>query len=289
LRTEHCGERNPQSAIRNPTHNAAMKLPSSTGEGPTDHGSQITDHGSDQAATLRRLFKTPAPRVLPVIITDYISFARWFAPLAGAFARAGERTLVLDGARMQTAAAFGHGARFELAHVLAGDCTPAQALIAAAPRLVVVPAARAFNAATAGAHLEDLLRPLAASVAPRAAPDLLLLALVAAQAHLLAGLEACALLPLPPDLTALRGAINAARMARDHGDIRGFRLLFPGMPAASAASLFDRLAVPVRRRVGAHLQYAGALGTKADVAQLTRAAAGWELARLRWPVLENVS
>ncbi|HEU0202239.1 MAG TPA: hypothetical protein VFR86_17645 [Burkholderiaceae bacterium] len=266
-----------------------MKLPSPPAKEPTDHGSRIADHGSDQAATLRRLFRTPAPRVLPVIITDHISFARWFAPLAGAFARAGERTLVLDGARMQTAAAFGHRARFELAHVLAGDCAPAQALIAAAPRLVVVPAARAFNAAGAGTRLDDLLRAFAPSVAPRAAPDLLLLALVPAQAHLLAGLGACALLPLPPDLAALRGAINAARSARESGDMRGFRLLFPGMPAASAASLFDRLAVPVRRRVGAVLQYAGPLGTSADVAQLARAAAGWELARLRWPELETVS
>lgn len=243
----------------------------------------------DQAATLRRLFNKPAPRVLPVIVTDHASFARWFAPLAGALARAGERTLVLDGARMQTAAAFGHRARFELAHVLAADCAPAQALIAAAPRLVVVPAARAFSAAAAGTRVDALLRALAASVAPRAAPDLILLALLPAQAHLLAGLGAEALLPLPADLAALRGAISAARLARDDGDIRVFRLLFPGMPAPSAASLFERLAVPVRRRVGAESRYAGALGTTGDVAQLARAAAGWELARLRWPELENVS
>jgi hypothetical protein len=246
----------------------------------------------DQAATLRRLFRAPAPRVLPVLITDG-SFARWLAPLAAELAHAGERTLLLDGARMQAAAAFGQRARFDLAHVLAGDCTPAQALMTAAPRLMIVPAGRAF-AGAAGAtesplRLDEMLQPLAAELHGRAAPDLLLLALLPAHARLLRGNVSEVLLPLPATLSSLAITLKAISAARDAGEIPSFRLLFPGMPAAAAGSLFDRLVAPLKRRIGSGLQYAGALPSMRDLAQIARATAGWELARMRWPDMETVS
>jgi hypothetical protein len=224
----------------------------------------------DQAAGLRRLF-APGPRLLPVFVTARDAVTREApAQLALALARAGERTLVLDGARAQVAATLGLRARFDLAHLARGECLPAQALLDAGAGLVVAAAARAAEAARGDRAL--LLAPLAAHLHVF---DLLLLALEPTQATLARGGEA--LVVLSPQRA--RWAEQLAAL-RDGADIAAFRLLFPAMDEDAAASLCRELAAASARAIGVELRFGGVVRTARDWPRVARAAAGWELARL---------
>src|SRR5258706_8585246 len=98
---------------------------------PFDAATQAATHGSthgpaqDQAAGLRALFARPCVRVLPVIVPSEPDQTRtvWLAKLAEAFARHGERTLVLDTLRAQGGAAFRLRARHDLEHALTRQCS----------------------------------------------------------------------------------------------------------------------------------------------------------------------
>ncbi len=134
----------------------------------------------DQAATLRRLFARPTLRLLPVLLPELHCATRtsWVAKLAQAFARHGERTLVVDAARAQVAAALGLRARFDLAHAVRGECPYDATLVDAGPDLMIVPAARALQLAQAArTSLTTLLAPLDAALAARGGCDLILLLL----------------------------------------------------------------------------------------------------------------
>jgi hypothetical protein len=136
----------------------------------------------DQAATLRRLFARPTLRLLPVLLPELHCATRtsWVAKLAQAFARHGERTLVVDAARAQIAAALGLRARFDLAHAVRGECPYDATLVDAGPDLMIVPAARALQLAQAArTSLTTLLAPLEAALSARGGCDLILLLLPA--------------------------------------------------------------------------------------------------------------
>lgn len=224
---------------------------------------------NDQAAGLRRLFAV-GPRLLPVVGAREHETTVALAHLAQALARAGERTLVLDCARVQVAAALGLRARFDLAHLARGECAPARVVLDAGERLAVVAAARA--AAAARGDRGALLAPLAASLS---AFDLVVLALEATQGALAGGGEA--LLLLSPRRE--RWAQQLAAL-RDSADIAAFRLLFPAMDEGAAASLCRELAAAGARRFGIALRFGGAVRCARDWSRVARAAAGWELARL---------
>jgi flagellar biosynthesis protein FlhG len=224
---------------------------------------------NDQAAGLRRLFDV-GPRLLPVVGARDDETTVALAHLAQALARAGERTLVLDCARAQIAAALGLRARFDLAHLARGECTPAQAVLDGGAGLAVVAAARA--AACARGDRGALLAPLAGRLAVF---DLVVLALQATQCALAGGGEA--LLVLSPRRE--RWAQQFAAL-RDSGDIAAFRLLFPAMDESAAASLCRELAAASARRFGIALRYGGAVRCARDWSRVAQAAAGWELARL---------
>lgn len=240
----------------------------------------------DQAATLRRLFAVPAPRLLPVLMPDQYCATRtsWIAKLAQEFARQGQRTLVVDAARAQVAAALGLRARFDLAQALQGDCRPAAALLDAGADLTLVPAARALapllqpvaDPAAPRPALAPLLAPLAAAQQARGGVDLLLVLLPFSAARLLpAGEALVALMPAADELAqALRQLAAAAASP-------AFRLLFPGMGPAAAATLTDRLRCH-HAALGPALRCAGALQSGRDLAALARAASGWSLGRLEW-------
>lgn len=241
---------------------------------------QCSEAPADQAATLRRLFARPRARLLPVLLPadHHTPLAAWVARLARCFASAGERTLVVDAARAQVAAALGLRARFDLAHALRGECAPQRALLDAGGGLSVLPAARAL---AGGA------RPLAAALAPALAAgggcDLVLL-LAAGEVRA----RGDVLVPMTAEAACIARTLRALeRSARAAGVERAssatFRLLFLGMPAAAAATLTDGLALRLHRRGTApRLLPAGAAQGPADLEVLVRASAGWTLDEVQW-------
>lgn len=249
----------------------------------------------DQAATLRRLFARPTLRLLPVLLPELhcTTRATWVAKLAQGFARAGERTLVVDAARAQVAAALGLRARFDLAHAVRGECPYEATLVDAGADLTIVPAARALQLAQAArTSLMTLLAPLETALAARGGCDLMLLLLpvtaTAAVARLPPGDLLVPLLPHVPqigrslrELEAVASQLPKDDAPAEHAVTTVFRLLFLGMDAGSVATLTQRLALrptPARRTVA--LQSAGAVQVGRDLAGVIRAAGGWSLARM---------
>ncbi|MCX7902344.1 MAG: hypothetical protein N2483_08705 [Burkholderiaceae bacterium] len=224
----------------------------------------------DQAAGLRRLFEL-GPRLLPVLVTAReAQTAGLLVQLAQAFAGTGERTLLIDAARAQAAAALGLKARYDLLHLAQGECTLTQALLDAGEGLAVLPAARAAEAARGSRHT------LLAALAPcLPAFDLVVLAVPPALAALAAGGEA--LLPLTSERVRWPTQLAALRQAQD---IAVFRLLFLGMDESAAISLCQQLAMASERTAGLTLRFGAAVHSARDWVRVARAVTGWELLRL---------
>lgn len=256
----------------------------------------------DQAATLRRLFAQRRARVLPVLVGSARSsaLAAWLAKLATGFARNGERTLLIDAARVHVAAALGLRARFDLHHWLAGECKAHDLLLDAAPGLAVASAARAFDAAAraGGVALAAALPRLAAA----AECDLVLVLMSAAHARLLPAGSDC-VVPVVAEPGADATSDPCAALQRDLGqvrraaDIAGFRLLFLGMDRAAAATLNSRLrgmaasadsadSADSAARVAARVHFGGQAAVARDLIHIVRAAAGWHCAPLSTVALE---
>jgi len=245
---------------------------------------------------LRRLFAPPQVRLLPVLMPERHCAVRtsWVAKLAQALARGGERTLVIDAARAQIAAALGLRARFDLAQARLGDCEPAAARVDAGPQLGILPAARALQQAHArGASLVSELADLGAALAARGGCDLIVLLLpAAAAAREVAGdvlvpvvSSAAELGPTLREIEQVAGAIrrrdesDPAHPLRAAGEPRAtptFQLLFLGMDAGAAATLAHRLSTSLR----APTALAGAVQIARDLAPIAQAVGGWPLARL---------
>lgn len=250
----------------------------------------------DQAATLRRLFARPTLRLLPVLLPELhcATRASWVAKLAQGFARHGERTLVVDAARAQVAAALGLRARFDLAHAVRGECPYDATLVDAGPDLLIVPAARALQLAQATrTSLTALLAPLEAALTERGGCDLMLLLLPASATAIAARLPAGDLLvPLLPEAAQINRSLRelealAAQLLVDDGatepaETTAFRLLFLGMDSGSAATLAQRMTLrPIAARRAVALQFAGAVQVGRDLNGVIRAAGGWSLARMQ--------
>ena len=249
----------------------------------------------DQAATLRRLFARPPLRLLPVLMPAQhcALHSSWVAKLAQGFARQGERTLVVDAARAQIAAALGLRARFDLAHAWRNDCELEATLVDAGPQLAILPAARALQVAQdEGMPLAPRLAAVGSLLAARGGVDLALL-LLPAQAPLPAARlpHGDVLVPLPPTTEALtRSLREIERLARaaprtDAEDpsaaSAAFRLLFLGMDGGAAATLMHRLSVSLRHAPDAPaVGLAGAVRVARDLGSVVRAASGWSLAAL---------
>ena len=252
------------------------------------------EYSNDQAATLRRMFAGPSLRVLPVLLpeTHCATRASWIAKLAAGFARHGERTLVVDAARLHVAAALGLRARFDLVHALRGECTHEQALLDAGPNLSIVPAARALALAEeTGLSLTALLGPLQRELQARRGCDLVLLLLPGAADVAVARLpDGDILVPLLPEAPAIAQSVHEIERILARQVERAFeqpaaqpvkpafRLLFLGMDAGAAATLAEQLA----SRCSPLLRFAGAARIGRDLGDVVRAAGEWSLATMRW-------
>jgi hypothetical protein len=236
----------------------------------------------DQAATLRQLFARRSARLLPVLLPEGAHEARasWIARLAQGFAQQGERTLLVDAARLQIAAALGLRARFDLAHVLNGDCALDAALLDAGTNLAVLPAARALAQSQGAVRLLQQL-----SMLSQANVDLVLLLL---PASVCAHLPDCdVLVPLLPDaqdlnaqLATLQDADRALAQRAEVPVTGRFRLLFLAMGVGPASTLAQRLVQRINMSGSMNVEFAGSARVARDLIEVVRAAAGWSTGRL---------
>lgn len=233
----------------------------------------------DQAAGLRRLFAQRGVRVLPVLVPDAHCGARavWLTKLAEGFARHGTRTLVIDAARVQIAAALGLRARYDLAHALRGDCAADAALLDAAPGLAVLPAARAFEHALRSRTA--LARLLGDTLRARREFDLVLPLLPAAYAPLMGA--GAALVPVQPTRSDVAAALGEIRAAHELADNLEFRLLFLGIEEAGAFTLSQRMIASAALWSTAAVGFGGSALVARDLARVVRTAQTWDLAQLK--------
>jgi len=238
----------------------------------------------DQAAGLRRIFARRGVRVLPVLVPESRCESRavWVTKLAEGFARYGSRTLVIDAARVQIAAAIGVRARYDLLHALRGECQPEAVLLDAAPGLAIVPAARALeHAVHARMALEQLL---ATCLTGGRAFDLVLLLLPASFSALLPAGEV--LVPVQPTRSDVAAVLGEVRRASELADRLEFRLLFLGIEDAAAATLSRRMIASAALWSTAEVSFGGAALVARDLARVVRTVDTWDLAQLK-PQLER--
>ena len=236
-------------------------------------------HVADQAAGLRRLFAQRAVAVLPVLVPGERCESRavWLTKLAEGFARHGSRTLAIDAARVQIAAAIGLRARYDLAHAQRGECAASAVLLDAAPGLTVLPAARAFEqAARTRTPLPQLL---ASCLAARPGFDLVLLLIPAAHAALAPA--GAVLVPVQPTRNDVTAALGEIRHANELADNLEFRLLFLGIEEAAAFTLSERMTASAALWSTAAVGYGGAALVARDLARVVRTVATWDLATLK--------
>ena len=240
---------------------------------------------ADQAAGLRRIFGVAPARLAPILIHPghVASQVASIVLLAQACARSGERTLVVDCARAQIAASLGLRARFDLVHVVRGECRVEQALLDAGPNLSVVAAARA--AAETRAAPSEFLALLATLSHGARSTDLVLMIMESAQATLLRAADGQGeiIVPMPRGRDAWSDLLRTLATFDDRVDIAGFRLLFPAWDAGTAARLYSELARACRDRLGAELRFGGAARVAHDWVSVTRAMGDWDLLRLPRP------
>jgi hypothetical protein len=231
----------------------------------------------DQASGLRRLFAPSEPQWLPVLLTheqDPLD-AEWLAELARACVDQGARTLVVDAARAQVAAAFGLRVRYDLAHAFSGDCAPLEACVSAGVNLRILPAARALEhdrrASASGAvrRFEAGVRALAA------AADCAVLVLPARHAPVLAGFCGAsgisdAIVVPGAGSGGERSAIATMRSLLSMADIDAFRLLFQGTDPHRAGRLLSSLAAGGVRELSARTSDAGSVHDVSAIRRLVR-------------------
>ncbi|HTT10229.1 MAG TPA: hypothetical protein VMG60_05005 [Burkholderiaceae bacterium] len=239
---------------------------------------------SDQAAGLRRLFGVARARLAPIPVDPGRTPAQVasIVRLAQACARSGQHTLVLDCTRAQIAASLGLRARFDLLHALRRECSLEQVRLDAGPELSVVPAARAAPRAR-GAEVQFMTALAALAQGPCAA-DLVLMVMEPAHAPLLHAMgrgEVVAF--VPRQRAAWSGMLRALANLADGPDIAGFRLLFPGWDADTAARLFRELAQACADRLAIELRFGGAARLAPDWLRVARSMSEWELPRLQRP------
>lgn len=213
---------------------------------------------ADQASGLRRIFSAAAPRCTLVLTPAMRSGvpAQALAERARRIAALEGATLVIDAARTQVAVALDLGLRFDLEHLLAGDCAADDACVAAGDALWVLPAARALDAAMTD---ERHARRVAAAIASLArGMQHVLLVLPAARAAWIRNLPAAmrqreALIPVINGGETSAAVLTAVRQAMGEAEIDTFHLLFLGMGDAAAGRLLSAMAAMALRHFGARL------------------------------------
>src|SRR5690606_16300885 len=224
-------------------------------------GGGLSMRRGDQAEGLRKLFAHHAPSVLPILVPGGGQGAL-VANLAAGLTREGREVLLIDATPGELAMAFGLRARYELAHVVAGDKQLAQIVLQPYERLRIVPAARALKGAT---HLDPWLAALAARLDP--APELIIVYQPTATALLDGDLLVAA---APGRETLTRTYAELKRMKRGHGRLR--LLVARAQDERGARTLHRALDETSQRYLGECIDWAGYVPNDASLRRAEAAA-----------------
>jgi flagellar biosynthesis protein FlhG len=207
------------------------------------------DAEHDQAAGLRRLFARRATTIVPLLAQAQAS-ACLAANLGVASARVGRRTLIVDETSGEVALAVGLAARCELAHVLAGDRTLRQAVLAVAEDVDLLPATRGLaQLAERGLALDDVLNEL-----PRRPAVVLVHACAARRA--LFNAHGGLVIPIGAGAAALTEAYTELKRCATRGsEIRAFA--HSVADADTAYEQYAALAAAATRFLASPVRYAG--------------------------------
>ena len=209
----------------------------------------------DQASGLRQIFDqllVPWGLVLQPTLRTAVH-AEALAERVRRLAAHTGATLLIDAARSQVALPLGLRLRYDLEHVLAGDCNIAEACVAATQSLWVLPAARALDRAGSDErHAAQVSAAIQAVVADMRRAILLLPAArvswIRYLPHQMRPRQA--LIPVHHNADASAAVLTAIRQASE-AEIDTFRLLFLGMGAATAGRLLSGMAAIAQRHFGA--------------------------------------
>jgi hypothetical protein len=212
----------------------------------------------DQASGLRRIFEPAAAHWSLVLHpgSRAASPADGLAAYARRFAAGAGDTLLIDGARAQVAVSLGLRLRYDLQHVLDGDCAIGAACATAAPGLWVLPAARALDAVvTDERHAQRVAAAVAAVSTGMREAMLVVPAGRVAWVRRVPGLARVrtALIPVTQGADAGAAVLTAVRQAASDAEIDTFHLLFLGMGEATAGRLLSGMAAIARRHFGVTL------------------------------------
>ncbi|HXY05495.1 MAG TPA: hypothetical protein VEI05_03030 [Burkholderiaceae bacterium] len=212
----------------------------------------------DQASGLRKIFDQPSLRWRLVLLPTARSamHAQALADRARGLAAHFGSTLLVDAARSQVALPLGLRLRYDLQHVLTGDCEVADACVAATQSLWVLPAARALDLAGGdephAAQVADAIQSIAAEM--RQTILILPAGRVSWVRHLpQSARPRQALIPVLHNADASAAVLTAVRLAVSEAEIDTFRLLFLGMGEAAAGRLLSAMAAIAQRHFGATL------------------------------------
>jgi hypothetical protein len=212
----------------------------------------------DQASGLRRMFATETPRCTLVLTPAMRSGvqAEALAVRARQYAAHEGPTLVIDAARTQVAVALDMKLRYDLEHLLAGDCAAGEACVAAGDALWVLPAARALDAAMADERHAQRVADAIASLARDM--QRVLFVLPASRAAWIRHLPAWmrqreALIPVTNGGETSAAVLTSVRQGMGDAQIDTFHLLFLGMGDAAAGRLLSGMAAIAQRHFGATL------------------------------------
>ena len=217
----------------------------------------------DQATGLRRLLGPKQVRLIPVIAgAPGMGKTMFVVNFAAASARSGLRVVILDQTHGDVASALGLRSRYELRHVLQGDCALKEVVLAGAPSVWIVPAARGLDSLLASSAPAQLLVELVTAVARDL--DLVLVNVPCQRAR-----SACTLITLaergreavlvasasPASITATYAEIK--QLARTLGQ-QDFRVVINRAPSAEAAELlFDNITKAAHGCKGLQVRYGG--------------------------------
>jgi len=213
---------------------------------------------ADQASGLRKILGRLSMRWRLVLQPTARSaiHAQALAERAHRLAAHEGTTLVIDAARSQVALLLGLRLRYDLQHVLTGDCEIADACVPASQFLWVLPAARALD--LAGGDEQHAARVAAAIYSVAADMRRAIVILPAARVSWIRHLPQevrprQALIPVAHNADASAAVLTAVRLAASEAEIDTFRLLFLGMGEAAAGRLLSAMAAIAQRHFGATL------------------------------------
>lgn len=226
-------------------------------------GNPVLSANADQAEGLRRIFASQEVTVLPILAPGGQQ-GSVVANLAMAFKLSGREVLVVDVSRGEVPQAMGLRARYELAHVVAGDKRLQDIVLSPTNGLRIVPAARALSEAS---NIDQWLAALAGELTPH--PQIILL-YHQAPINGLSGDILIAASPLADVLTRTYAALK--RIQTNNGRLR--LLVCAAAAEQSARNLHRALHDAAQRFIGAAVDWAGFIPQDDD---LTRAQAAARL------------